>query len=103
MPEVTYREWYAIHDHMTKTLRVGGECSVEGGGFALRLESRISGIGELVLELNLLAIPTGESPVCQMITWEQPWADSVPYTTIQIVAKDGDLSVPPTMSVEDIY
>ena len=61
--DIEYEDWHAIHDHMSKTLRVYGKCLIRGGGFAAELEPREEqGINPQMLMLNFRLTPTGESP-----------------------------------------
>jgi hypothetical protein len=104
--EVQYDDWHAVHDHMSKALRVYGNVTVRGGGFALGLEPNDEqGINPLMLMLNLLITPTGESPSRQTAEYEQSWNDDgLQYEEVGFVV-EGDIVAPPppTLRIEDVY
>lgn len=104
--DVQHDDWHAIHDHMGKTLRVYGNCTVRGGGFAVGLEPREEqGINPRMLMLNLRVTPTGESPSRQTPEYKQPWSDvGVQYEEVGFVAV-GDFvaALPATLRIEDVY
>lgn len=104
--DVQYDDWHAVHDHMGKTLRVYGNATVGGGGFAVGLEWRDEqGINPRMLMLNLRITPTGESPSHQTVEYEQRWSDEgVQYSEVAVLVV-GDIAAPapPTLRVEDVY
>jgi hypothetical protein len=104
--DIQYDDWHAVHDHMSKSLRVYGSCTVRGGGFALGMEPRQEqGINPRMLMLNLRIAPTGESPSQQTLDYGQPWTDEgIQYDQVDIVVV-GDVAAPspPTLRIEDVY
>jgi hypothetical protein len=104
--DVKYHDWNAIHDHMGKTLRVYGRCTVRGGGFALGLEPRTEqGINPRMLLINLRITATGESPGEQETEYEQPWEDEgIQYNEVGFVVV-GDMAAPApsALQIEDVF
>jgi hypothetical protein len=104
--DIQYDDWHAVHDHMGKTLRVSGNCTVPGGGFALGMEPRQEqGINPRMLMLNLRITPTGESPSHQTLEYGQPWTDEgLHFDEVDVVVV-GDVAAPspPALRIEDVY
>ena len=104
--EVQYDDWHAVHDHMGKTLRVYGNCTIPSGGFAASLQPRDEqGVNPRSLLINLRFAPTGESPVNQALEYEQAWNDDgIQYEEVAAVVV-GDISAPApdALPVEDAY
>ncbi len=103
--DIRYDDWHAIHDHMSKTLRVYGNCTVEGGGFALSLEPREEqGANQLMLMMNLRATLTAESPSQQTPEYEQPWDDDgIQYNEVGFEVVGATAPPPPPLKVEDVF
>jgi hypothetical protein len=100
-----YEDFTAIHDHMSKTLRVDGNVIVEHGGFAVRLQpfEGNPGINPRMLTLELVATPTGESPSHQTVHHDQPWEDGTDYNQVSFRVKPPIAEAPPTLDIEDVY
>jgi hypothetical protein len=104
--DIEYRDWHAIHDHMSKSLRVYGHCHIRGGGSFVELELRqTQGINQRMLMLDLRIVPTGESPAEQDVEYQQPWdADGIDYDEVGfVVAGDFTAPTPPNLAIEDVY
>ena len=103
--DVVYEEWHAVHDHMGKTLRVHGNCTVRGGGVAVGLEAREQqGINPRMLMLNLRLTPTGESPSHQSPEYNTPWQEGDQHEEVGfVVVGPVTAQPPPTLRIEDVY
>jgi hypothetical protein len=100
-----YQDWTAIHDFMSKTLRVDGTVVVEGGGFAVSLEAREGnqGINPQMFTLDLVVTPTGESPSHQTVHYDQPWRDDgIDYNEVGFRVRGADTEPPPPLKIEDL-
>jgi hypothetical protein len=100
---ITYEDWHAVHDHMGKTLHISGVCVIEGGGFAVHLEEHTpQGFNPEVLVLDLVIVPTGETPSRVPVEWRQPWGeDGIQYKQVSFEPRGPGAAPPPTLDIED--
>jgi hypothetical protein len=104
--DIQYEDWHAVHDHMGKALRVYGQCTVRGGGFAVGLEPHDKqGVNPRMLILSVRITPTGESPSHQAPKYEQPWDDNgIQYNEVDFeVVGPVTAAAPTRLSVADVY
>ncbi|WP_155992238.1 hypothetical protein [Nocardioides sp. URHA0032] len=108
MPEpdvsVTYRDLHAIHDHMSKTLRVDGTAVIRGGGIAVSVLPSEVGFNPQMLMLTLRFTVTGESPSEQRLHHLQPWLDDgIQYTEVGFVGEGVPAELPDQLRIEDVH
>jgi hypothetical protein len=105
--EIDYADWHAIHDHMGKSLHITGTCHIQGGGIAAQLAPHERPLpNPLMLPLDLVLTPTGETPSSVKIDWHQAWDDDgYQYNEVSFFVRDGtiDAEAPPTLPVEDAH
>lgn len=101
---VAYHELHAVHDQMSKTLRVDGSVTVEGGGVAVSIFPADIGFNPQMFMLTIQFTVTGESPSNQPLHYEQPWSeDGVQYTEVGFVAKGPSAPVPDPLPIEVVH
>jgi hypothetical protein len=102
--DIRYEDFHAYHDHMSKTLHVTGVCQIEGGGFAAQLEPHQTPTANpLMVDLDLVVSPTGESPSAQPVDWRQAWDDDgYQYTGVDFFVRGVRAEAPAALDIEDV-
>jgi hypothetical protein len=101
--EINYDDWHAVHDHITKMLRVSG--SVPANSFVSILEPSDGPpmINPQMLMLDLRIFPNEELS-SGLVGYEQTWDDEgIQYTEVGIRIAGHPETPPHVLKIEDVY